>query len=71
MGLLVRFLCRITGYSRQQMTRPIAQWRRTGRIQDRRKAPAKPCTTRYTAADAALLAEVDALHGTLSGPATK
>jgi transposase InsO family protein len=70
-GLLVRFLCRITGYSRQQMTRLIAQYRRTGRIVDRRGAPARPFATRYTAADVALLAEVDALHGTLSGPATK
>jgi transposase InsO family protein len=70
-GLLVRFLCRITGYSRQQLTRLIAQYLRTGRLVDRRKAPARPFATRYTAADVALLAEVDALHGTLSGPATK
>lgn len=70
-GLLVRFLCRITGYSRQQMTRLIAQYRETGRVVDRRKAPARPFATRYTAADVALLAEVDALHGTLSGPATR
>jgi len=68
---VVRFVCRITGYSRQQMTRPFAQWRRTGHVADRRRAPAKSFATRYTAADAALLAEVDALHGTLSGPATR
>ena len=70
-GVVIRYLCRVTAYSRQQMTRLIAQWRRTGRVEDRRRAPAKPFTTRYTAEDAALLAEVDALHGTLSGPATK
>jgi hypothetical protein len=70
-GLGIRYLRRITGYSRQQMTRLIAQYRKTGRIEDRRKAPAKPFATRYTAQDAALLAEVDAWHGTLSGPATK
>ncbi len=70
-GLMIRYLCRITGYSRQQMTRLIAQWRKTGVVEDRRRAPAKPFATRYTAADAALLAEVDALHGTLSGPATR
>lgn len=70
-GLVVRFLCRITGYSRQQLTRLIARYRETGRLVDRRAGPARPFATRYTAADAALLAEVDALHGTLSGPATK
>lgn len=70
-GLVLRYLCRITGYSRQQMTRLVGQWRRTGKVEDRRRAPAKPFATRYTAADAALLAELDALHGTLSGPATK
>ncbi len=70
-GLVVRYLCRITGYSRQQMTRLIGQWRRTGRVEDRRRGPAKPFATRYTAQDASLLAELDALHGTLSGPATR
>lgn len=70
-GLVVRYLCRGTGYSRQQMTRLIAQYRDTGRVEDRRKGPAKPFATRYTAQDVALLAEVDALHSTLSGPATK
>ncbi|MEE8433462.1 MAG: integrase [bacterium] len=70
-GQVLRYLCRITGYSRQQMTRLVSQWRRTGKVEDRRHAPAKPFTTRYTASDVALLAEVDTLHGTLSGPATK
>lgn len=70
-GQVLRYLCRITGYSRQQMTRLVGQWRRTGRVEDRRRGPAKPFATRYTATDAALLAELDTLHGTLSGPATK
>jgi len=70
-GLIVRYLRRVTGYSRQQITRLIAQYRSTGRIEDGRKGPAKPFATRYTAQDAALLAEVDGWHGTLSGPATK
>jgi len=70
-GLLIRYLCRVTGYSRQQMTRLIARWRQTGAMEDRRRGPAKPFATRYTPEDAALLAEVDTWHGTLSGPATK
>lgn len=70
-GRVIRFLCRVTSYSRQQMTRLIARWRETGSVEDRRRGPARPFQTRYTPEDAALLAEVDTWHGTLSGPATK
>lgn len=70
-GLLVRYLGKVSGLSRQQVTRLVAQWRRTGRIEDRRGRPARPFVRRYTPVDVALLAEVDALHGTLSGPATR
>lgn len=70
-GLLKRYLCKVTGISRSQMTRLIAQFRRTGRIQDHRGAPLCPFPRRYTREDVLLLAEVDTLHGTLSGPATR
>ena len=71
-GLVRRFLEKATGFSEAQMDRLIAQHRRTGGIRDhRRKPPAKPFPRRYTAYDAALLAEVDAAFGQLSGPATK
>lgn len=70
-GLVMRYLCRITGYSRQQLTRLITQHRKSGAIQDRRRAPARPFATRYTAEDKRALAEIDALHGQLAGPATK
>jgi len=70
-GLLKRYLCKVTSSSRAQMTRLIAQFARSGRIQDRRGAPARAFTRRYTREDVLLLAEVDALHGTLSGPATR
>ena len=53
------------------MTRTIGQLARTGVIEDRRKAPAKPFARRYTAEDIRLLAAVDARHGTLSGLATR
>lgn len=53
------------------MTRLIQQFRSTGRITDRRGPPAKPFAHRYSPADVRLLAEVDTLHGTLSGPATR
>ena len=70
-GLLKRYLARVTGLSRAQITRLIAQFVKTGRITDRRGAPAQPFPRRYTDADVRVLAEVDALHGTLSGPATR
>ena len=71
-GLVKRFIEKVTGYSRAQVTRLIRQHRRTGGIRDhRKKAPAKPFPRRYTPYDAALLAEVDEAFGQLSGPATK
>jgi len=70
-GLIVRYLCRMTGRSRQQVTRLIAQYRATGTVRDRRGSPAKPFTRRYTRADIRALAALDADHGTLSGPATR
>ena len=69
-GLLRQYLVRMTGMSRAQVTRLIAQQQRTGRVRarvyERRKF-----ATRYTAADVILLAYVDRAHGNLSGPATR
>ena len=62
----------MTGPSRAQFTRLIAQHKRTGHIRDRRgKPPANPFQRRYTPGDAALPAEVDVAYGRFSGPATK
>lgn len=69
-GLIVAYLMRLTGYSRQQLTRLIGRWRKTGRLRWQVR-PVAGFTGRYTAADVALLAEVDALHDTPSGPAVK
>ena len=71
-GLLRRFLEKVTGFSRAQMNRLIAQHRQTGNIRDHRgKPPANAFPRRYTPHDAALLAEVDEAFGQPSGPATK
>ena len=71
-GLVKAYLAKVTGLSRAQLTRLIAQHRRTGNIRDRRrKPPANAFRRRYTPRDAALLAEVDAAYGRLSGPATE
>ena len=70
-GWVRRYLEKVTGISRAQMSRLIRQFRDSGRITDRRGPPAKPFARRYTGADVRLLAEIDTLHGTLSGPATR
>lgn len=70
-GLVRRYLAKVTGRSRAQITRLIQQFCKTGTIRDRRGPPAAPFARRYTSTDVRLLAELDALHGTLSGPATR
>lgn len=69
-GLVRRYLARMTGLSRAQLTRLIGGHCKTGRVKakayQRRKFP-----TRYQAADLELLAYVDKAHGNLSGPATR
>ncbi|MEO1768073.1 hypothetical protein [Thiobacter aerophilum] len=70
-GLILRFLSKMTGYSRQQTTRLVAQWRADGRLADRRGPPAQPFPRRDSEPNARLLAELDQLHHTLSGPTTK
>lgn len=69
-GEAIQYLKKVTGYSRQQLTRLIEQHRQTRRVKlvpyQRRKFP-----KRYTREDIILLAELDELHQTLSGPATK
>ena len=70
-GILRRYLRKVTGFSRAQVARCIAQFTGGGDIKDRRCAPAVPFVRRYTTEDIRLLAEMDALHGTLSGTTTR
>ncbi len=69
-GLVRRYLARMTGLSRAQVTRLIAGYRRTGRVTAVAYQRTK-FATRYTSSDLDLLAYVDKAHGNLSGPATK
>lgn len=69
-GLVRRFIERISGLSRAQITRLVHQYRHTGRVR-RAQRTTRPFRTRFTGADVRALAELDARHGTLSGPATK
>src|SRR2546428_3868546 len=60
----------MSGLSRAQLTRWIGRWMKARRV--KRKPARRPrFPRRYTAADIALLAEVDAAHEDLSGPATR
>ena len=70
-GVVLKFIAKITGYSRQQVTRLVAQYKATGRV--RRKVPAvnNGFQKRYSNEDIRLLVELDKLHGTPSGPAAK
>lgn len=70
-GVVMRYLGRTTGYSRQQLTRLVGRAARGERLTKRYSAPQKGFERKYTARDVELLAELDALHDTLSGPATK
>jgi transposase InsO family protein len=69
-GLLRRYIEKMTGLSRAQVTRLIARFSATGQVRPtvylRRRFP-----ERYTRADIELLASVDEAHETLSGPATR
>lgn len=69
-GVLRRYVQKMTGLGRAQVTRLIAAYMATGRVKAtvyRRHRFA----SRYTKADVDLLAYVDKAHGNLSGPATR
>jgi hypothetical protein len=69
-GLVRRYIEKMTGLSRSQVTRLIACYTASGRVQvtvyRRRRF-----TQLYTRADIELLASVDEAHERLSGPATR
>lgn len=69
-GLVRRYLGKMTGLGRAQVTRLIGQYRQRGQV--RAKAYRRHrFAARYGAPDIALLAQVDEAHETLSGPATQ
>jgi hypothetical protein len=69
-GLVRRYAEKMTGLSRAQLTRLIARYTASGRVQAaayrRQRFP-----QRYSRADLELLAAVDEAHETLGGPATR
>jgi transposase InsO family protein len=69
-GVVLRYLQHTTGYSRQQLTRLVARACAGAALAKRYKAPAHGFARKFTLTDVAVLAQTDALHGNLSGPAT-
>jgi len=72
-GVLLRYLRHTSGYSRQQLTRLVAQWH-VNRLAPtplvkRYAAPRAPFARKYTSADVALLVEMDRAHENVCGPA--
>src|SRR5437016_650173 len=69
-GLVRRYLSKMTGLSRAQVTLLLRLYLRGEKVQPK---PYRRCRfpRRYTPADAMLLAVVDEAHGILSGPATQ
>jgi len=69
-GTVRSYLAKVTGYSSSQLTRLIAQWDETGTV-----VPATHAhpgfNPFYHAEDTLLLAELDRIHGRLSGAATR
>jgi len=69
-GVIRRYIEKVSGYSRAQVSRLIREYHQRGQLRktqyQRHRFP-----RRYTTADIALLARTDELHDCLSGPATK
>jgi len=70
-GMLMLYLARTTGYSRAQLRRLVSRRLKGEHLAKRYRAPEVGFARKFTAADVKLLAQTDALHNTLSGPATK
>ena len=70
-ALVLRFLERVSGYSRQQISRLVKRGGERRPLVKRYQGSRTSFASTYTGADVRLLAQTDALHGTLSGLATK
>jgi len=69
-GVVIRYLMKISGYSRQQLTRLIAHYRKTGQLV-RHQRTRNGFKKKYTDKDIRLLAQMDERHDTPCGPAVK
>ena len=69
-GVVIHYLRKISGYSRQQITRLIQQYIKTGKCIRKHQAT-RGFSRRYDDADILLLAELDELHETPCGAVIK
>lgn len=69
-GVVTRYLMKVSGYSRQQLTRLIGQYRNRGHLQRRQRTVAG-FKKKYSATDIALLATMDERHETPCGHTLK
>ena len=70
-AIVLRFLERVSGYSRQQISRLVKRGGERRPLVKRYHESRTRFARTYTVADILLLAKTDMLHGTLSGLATK
>ncbi len=70
-SVVLRFLERVSGYSRQQITRLVKRGAGQLPLAKRYRASRTGFARTYTNADVRLLGATDTLHGTLSGLATR
>jgi transposase InsO family protein len=70
-GVVLRFLGRVSGYSRQQLTRLVQRVRTQAPLLKRYRGSRTSFARIFTHADVLLLAHTDTLHGTLCGATTK
>lgn len=69
-SVVLAYLSRLSGFSRAQITRLVGRYVANGEIRSRYRPPVAGFRRRFEPSDCLALAELDALHGTLSGPAT-
>lgn len=69
-GIVIAFLQRTSGYSRQQITRLIAQYQQTGKVVIGQKTTV-PFARKYTKEDVLMLSKMDEWHETPSGGVMK
>ena len=61
-GVLFSYMQRLTGYSRQHLSRLVAQYRNSQSLKPRKRVSRTSFARQYTAEDVALLAQTDSLH---------
>jgi transposase len=69
-GLVKRYISKMTGLGRAQVTRLVSRYAETGEVKPR-PGRRRGFSSHYTKTDIELLAVVDEAHETLSGPATR